>query len=99
MRMFKIFIIMLAVASLFSSCCKKEMSLQDYYKIDMKIVKSDQKPETKAKIAKESGYTLKQYEDMQKKIEKDPKLLKQLSDLRFGEMKKDKGKDKKENKK
>ncbi len=50
-------------------------------KIDMEITATDQKPESKSAIAKKYGYTLEQYEDFAKKVEKDPKLKEQIGDL------------------
>ncbi len=86
MRLVKMFIIMLAILPLLVSCTKT-MTLDDYAKIDMEIVQSDQKPETKEKIVKKYGFSLKQFDEMTKKVENDNSLKEKLGNKKLKSLK------------
>lgn len=76
MKFFTICIAVLISTAMAFSCGtkKKDMSMEDYIKIDMEIAGSDEKPESKSAIAKKYGYTFEQFDEFTKKIENDPKL-------------------------
>ncbi len=97
-------IIVILCTFIFAFGCKKDMSLQTYAKIDLEVASSDQKPKTIDEIAKKYGASLKQYQEMTKKIEKDKKLKQKLGEIRLKELNlmntnKDSKDDKKDNKK
>jgi hypothetical protein len=90
MRFIKILLIMLVASVLAVSCTmKKEMSLEDYAKIDLEVNLPN--PELdKAKVeevAKKHGYTYQQYKDMFDKVEKDTKLKEKLGEMRLQDQK------------
>ncbi len=66
---------------------KKEMTVQDFAKMDIEITKTDQKPESKKKIVEKYGYTLEQYEAFAELAEKDPKIIKELGENRLKKQK------------
>jgi hypothetical protein len=93
MRYLQILMIVALASGLAVSCkMKKEMSLQDYAKIESEINLPN--PELdKAKvdeIAKKYGYDYQQYKDMFEKVQKDPKLKEQLGEMRLQEQKEQK---------
>ena len=90
MRFFKIMIIIMLASVLAVSCkMKKEMTLEDYAKIELEINLPD--PELdKVKVeevAKKYGYTYQQYKDMFDKVEKDTKLKEKLGEMRLQDQK------------
>jgi hypothetical protein len=92
MRYFNIILVVALVAACAVSCkMKKDITLEDYAKIEMEI--SLPNPELdKAKVeevAKKYGYTYEQYKDMFDKVEKDGSLKEKLGELRLQDQKKD----------
>jgi hypothetical protein len=92
MRFLNIMLAVILVAACAVSCkMKKEITLEDYAKIEMEINLPN--PELdKAKVeevAKKYGYTFDQYKDMFDKVEKDPSLKVKLGELRLQDQKKD----------
>ena len=92
MRYLKILLVVITFSMMFVTCkpAQKQMTLKDFAKIDLAIASSDQKPETKEAIAKKAGFTLKQFTDFEMKIQKDPKLIEKLGELRLEGQKKPK---------
>ncbi len=78
-----------ALAFAVAACTKKQkdMTIEDFAKIDLEVAVSDQKPETIETIAKKHGYTAEQYEEFSKIIEKSSTLQEKLGDIRLGEQK------------
>jgi hypothetical protein len=76
-------------AALTFSCGKKnkEMTVQDFAKIDIEITTTDQKPETIEQIAGKYGYTLDQYKKFAEKVENDTAIQEELGKIRLGEQK------------
>jgi|GEM_PF-316651 len=77
-------VIVLALALAVS--CKqapKDMSLDDFLKIQNEIIKTDLTPEAKDKVVTKYGYTLKQYDDLDEKVKGDPKLQEKLGEIRL----------------
>ena len=89
MRYLKQLPIILLAAALILSCGtkKKEMTVQDFAKIDIEITGTDQKPESIEKVAQKYGYTLEQYQNFAEKVEKDQSLQDKLGEIRLGEQK------------
>ncbi|MCU0849134.1 MAG: hypothetical protein MUD12_14735 [Spirochaetes bacterium] len=88
MRQFTAFIAISAIAFVLISCGqKKEMSIEDFAKIDLEMISTDQKPESKEVVAKKYGYTLKQYQEFADKVDRDTKLQEKLGEIRLGDMK------------
>ena len=86
MRIINIVLAVALVAACAVSCkMKKELTLEDYAKIEIEINLPN--PELdKAKVeevVKKYGYTFEQYKEMFDKVEKDPTLRKKLGDLRL----------------
>ncbi len=93
MRFFKIlFIIMLASVLAVSCKMKKEMTLEDYAKIELEInLPNPELDKIKVEeVAKKYGYTFQQYKDMFDKVEKDSKLKEKLGEMRLQDQKKEK---------
>lgn len=66
--------------------CKKEMKVmtpEDFLKIENEVLNSDLTPESKEKISEKFGYTLKQYEEFEKRVEAEPELKKEVGEARL----------------
>lgn len=83
MRYLKLLVAIVTISVIAISCKPKgkTMVMEDFVKIDLEIASSDQKPEKKKAIAEKYGYTIDQYNEFAKKIEKDPKLLEKRGEL------------------
>lgn len=93
MRFFKILFIIMLVSVLAVSCkMKKEMTLEDYAKIELEInLPNPELDKIKVEeVAKKYGYTFQQYKDMFDKVEKDSKLKEKLGEMRLQDQKKEK---------
>lgn len=92
MRFFKIMLIIMLASVLAVSCkMKKEMTLDDYAKIELEISlpNPDLDKGKVEEVAKKYGYTYQQYKDMFDKVEKDIKLKEKLGEMRLQEQKKE----------
>jgi hypothetical protein len=91
MNFLKIFISIIAASVLVFSCKpgEKEMTPENFLKIDTEILSTDLTLESKEAVAKKYGYTLKQYNDFEEKVEKDPALKTKIGEIRLGQQKKD----------
>lgn len=101
MKLIKLFAVILCVSALVVSCKPKakDMTIEDYSKIDMEVTATDMKPESIETIAKKYGYTLDQYKKFSEKVEKDQKLQEKLGEIRLKDQEKEpKAKDKKDKK-
>lgn len=84
-------VIIVILISIFVFACKpspKEMNLEDFFVIQNEILSTDLTPESKEKIVKKYGYTLKEYDELDEKVLRDPKLREKLGEIK---LKKDKG--------
>jgi len=90
MRFLKIALI-IALASVLAVSCKmkKEMSLEDYAKIELEInlPNPDIDKVKVEEVAKKYGYTYEQYKDMFDKVAKDSKLKEKLGEMRLQDQK------------
>lgn len=90
MRLLKISLIIVLASVLAVSCkMKKEMTLDDYAKIEFEITlpNPDLDKVKVEEVAKKYGYTFQQYKDMFDKVEKDPKLKEKLGEIRLQDQK------------
>ncbi len=64
---------------------KKEMTLEDFSKIEMEINLPDPEidPERVENVVTKYGYSYQQYKDFYEKVEKDPQLREKLGELRL----------------
>jgi len=92
MRHFKIFCTVLVVSAFMFSCApqKKDMTNEDFVKIDIEMAGTDMTPEKQEKVAKKYGYTLEQYKKFVEMVEKDPKLKEELGEIMLKQQKSDK---------
>jgi len=90
MKLIKISIAFFISSVIAFSCSakKKDMSMEDFIKIDIEIAGSDEKPETKSVITKKYGYTFEQYDEFAKKVENDPKLKEKRGEVHLNHQKK-----------
>ena len=72
-------------------CKAKEMTLEDFARIDIEITSTDMKPESVAKVAEKYGYTLEQYRAFEEKIRNDQALQEKLGEIRLKNMKPETG--------
>lgn len=80
------FIALMLVIALSASSCKmtsREMTPQDFLKIEDEIATTDLTPEAKEKVAKKYGYTLGQYQSFEEKVRSDKKLQEELGEIRL----------------
>jgi DNA-directed RNA polymerase sigma subunit (sigma70/sigma32) len=84
---------MILAAALAFSCAKKkkEMTVEDFARIDMEITTTDQKPETIKAVAEKYGYTFEQYRDFDTRVQNDTSLQEKLGEIRLGDQKKEQG--------
>jgi hypothetical protein len=90
MKTVKTFLIILIAVIFVVSCSmsEKAMTPEDFLKIEVEYINSDQSVGAKEAIAKKYGYTLKGYTDFEEKVEKDPNLKKTLGELMLNQQKK-----------
>ncbi|MCX7678734.1 MAG: hypothetical protein N2316_05895 [Spirochaetes bacterium] len=73
-----------SIAMTFS--CKKasrEMTPEDFLKIEDEIALTDLTPESKEQVVKKYGYTLEQYQSFEEKVRTDKKLQEELGTIRL----------------
>jgi hypothetical protein len=90
MKVIKTFLIILITGIFAVSCTMsdKAMTPEDFLKIEIEYINSDQSIGAKETIAKKYGYTLKAYTDFEEKVDKDPNLKKSLGELMLNQQKK-----------
>lgn len=92
MRYFNIILVVALVAACAVSCkMKKDITLEDYAKIESEInLPNPELDRAKVEeVAKQYGYTYEQYKDMFDKVEKDPSLKEKLGELQLQDQNKD----------
>jgi hypothetical protein len=92
MRFVTIILAVALVAVCSVSCkMKKELTLEDYAKIETEInlPNPDLDKARVEEVAKKYGYTFDQYKELFDKVEKDPKLKEKLGELRLQDQKTD----------
>lgn len=89
MKFFKTALIIFTIGVIAFSCSKKkEMTIEDYMKIDMEIISTKMTPESIAEVAKKYGYTLEQYQQFADRVSKESALQEKLGELKLGDPKK-----------
>lgn len=85
MRNVSFIALMLAVVVAIGSCkmTGREMTPQDFLKIEDEIATTDLTPEAKEKVAKKYGYSLEQYQSFEEKVRSDKKLQEELGEIRL----------------
>ncbi len=84
-------LLIIITAALFIISCKpseKVMTAEDFLKIDTEILSTDLTLESKEKVAEKYGFTLKQYNDFEEKVEKDTALKTKVGEIRLNLQKK-----------
>jgi len=82
------FALIISVAVAFSCTQgKKQMTIEDYYKIDTEVITTDMKPESIKKVSEKYGFTPAQYEEFSNRVAADPELMEKLGRIRLGEQK------------
>ena len=76
----------MASTLIFSCTKKKEMTMEDFVKIDLQITPTMEKEDIET-IAKKYGYSYEQYKEFADMVEKDPKLQEQRGDVRLKDQK------------
>jgi hypothetical protein len=77
MRIIRIVLAVVLVSTLAVSCSKKkEMTMEDFVKIDLQITPTMEDVEIE-RITEKYGYTARQYKEFAEMVEKDPKLQEQ----------------------
>lgn len=92
MRYLNIILAVALVAACAVSCkMKKEMTLEDYAKIETEInlPNPDLDKAKVDEVTKKYGYTFDQYKEMFEKVEKDASLKEKLGELRLQDQKKE----------
>lgn len=89
MRLLSVLMIIMLVSTLGVSCKKKDMTLEDYAKIELEVNLPDPAlDEAKVKeVAGKYGYNYAQYKEMFDKVQKDPALKEKLGEMRLQEQK------------
>lgn len=91
MRFLKYLIILIIGLSLFAACGtkKKEMTIQDYAKIEAEVAipDPDLDPAKVEQIAKKYGFTFDQYKEFFEKVQNDPELQEKLGELTLEDQK------------
>ncbi|HOO70609.1 MAG TPA: hypothetical protein PK926_02530 [Spirochaetota bacterium] len=87
MRFLRIFLVLALVSFMTVSCCKKkEMTMEDFVKIDLQITPTMEDAQVE-EIVKKYGYSLEQYKEFAAMVEKDPKLQEQRGEVRLQDQK------------
>ncbi len=91
MKGFKELVILFLISIFVFACTPspKEMTLEVFFEIQNEILNTDLTPESKEKILKKYGYTLEEYNELDEKVKRDPKLREKLGEIK---MKKEEGK-------
>jgi uncharacterized protein YxeA len=84
MKYIKIILAIILTASFAVSCMsKKDISAEDFLKIEDEVLKSDLSQSSKETIAKKYGYTLQQYVAAEEKARTDDKFKEKLGAVRL----------------
>jgi hypothetical protein len=84
MKYLRIMIAFLIAFSLVLSCKKtKEITPEEFLKMEDEVNTTDRKPQTIENIAKKYGFTLLQYTKYEEKVNSDVKLKEQLGSIRL----------------
>lgn len=84
MKYIKLAVIVLLASALVVSCKPaKDLSPEEFIKMENEVLSTDLTPESKEAVAKKYGYSLKQYDDYADKIAKDPAMKAKVGEIRL----------------
>ena len=84
MKRFTAIIITLAFAICMTSCLKKkEMSPEDFIKIQTEFLSTDMSDDSKSKVAQKFGFTADQYNSFEERVESDIQLKTKVGEIRL----------------
>ena len=87
MRTIRIALALILVSTLVVSCAKKkEMTMEDFVKIDLQITPTMDDKQIE-EVAKKYGFTIEQYREFADMVQKDPKLQEQRGEVRLKDQK------------
>ena len=88
MKKFSVIALAFALILVIAGCAsKKEMSPEDFIKIQTEFLSSDMSDDSKAKIAQKFGFTADQYNSFEEKVESDIQLKTKLGEIRLKQQK------------
>ena len=84
MKQFSILIFALVLTISLASCSKKkEMTPEDFIKIQTEFLSTDMSDESKEKAAQKYGFTAEQYVSFEEKVESDIQLKTKVGEIRI----------------
>lgn len=83
MKAFYSFLVIFAILFNFVSCIQKDITPEDFIKMEDEFLSSERTEKIKAEIAKKYGYSAKQFDDFTMRVETDDKLKEKLGEIRL----------------
>ena len=84
MKKISTFLVVFALAVSFTACGKKkDMTAEDFIKIQTEFLSSDMTDETKNSISQKFGFTSEQYNAFEEKVESDIQLKTKVGEIRL----------------
>ena len=88
MKKFSVIALTLTLSLAFVSCAsKKEMTPEDFIKIQTEFLSTDMSDEAKSKAAQKFGFTADQYNSFEEKVESDIQLKTKVGEIRLKQQK------------
>ena len=88
MKKFSVIALALTLSLAFVSCAsKKEMTPEDFIKIQTEFLSTDMSDEAKSKAAQKFGFTADQYNSFEEKVESDIQLKTKVGEIRLKQQK------------
>ena len=88
MKKFSIIVVAFALTLVVAGCgSKKEMTPEDFIKIQTEFLSSDMSDDSKMKIAQKFGFTADQYNAFEEKVESDIQLKTKVGEIRLKQQK------------
>ena len=88
MKKFSVIALALTLSLAFVGCAsKKEMTPEDFIKIQTEFLSTDMSDESKAKTAQKFGFTADQYNAFEEKVESDIQLKTKVGEIRLKQQK------------
>jgi len=76
-------VMILSAVMLTAQCTKREMTAEDFLRIEDEVNTTDLTPASKERIAKKHGFSLNQYQRFEERVKSDQKLQEQLGAIRL----------------
>ena len=88
MKKFSVIALVAALSLAFASCAsKKEMTPEDFIKIQTEFLSTDMSDEAKSKAAQKFGFSADQYNAFEEKVESDIQLKTKVGEIRLKQQK------------